>query len=234
MNDALAFDWGDPDVPRFDPSLRFHTIEDILTICSSLVIISGGKVEGQQTSVTERSEVRLAHHSVKDYLLSTHLKDVRLSHFALEARTAHSIIAVSCLVYLLQFETRLDTATVERFPLARYAARYWPEHSKRCQTDEESLSYRLALQLLNTDEVPYKNCCSLYNPASPWLKTDLEMDKFPPVLGYACCNGLRQVGNALVSPLYTVHPAIFSWLSEQCLVIKSEIRGPTLLIILVE
>jgi len=58
MNDALAFHWGDPDVPRFDPSLRFHTIEDILTICSSLVIISGGKVEGQPTSVTERSEVR--------------------------------------------------------------------------------------------------------------------------------------------------------------------------------
>ena len=90
----------------------FQTIEDILTICSSLVIISDGKVEGQQTSVTERSEVRLAHHSVKDYLLSIHLKDVRLSHFALEARTAHSIIAVSCLAYLLQFETRLDIATV--------------------------------------------------------------------------------------------------------------------------
>lgn len=211
MNDALAFDWGDPDVPRFDPSLRFQTIEDILTICSSLVIISDGRVEGQQTSVTERSEVRLAHHSVKDYLLSTHLKDVRLSHFGLEARTAHSIIAVSCLVYLLQFETRLDTATVERFPLAQYAAQYWPEHSKRCQADEESLSYRLALQLLNTDGVPYENCCSLYNPASPWLKTDLEMDEFPPVLGYACCNGLRQVENALVSPLYTVYPARFSW-----------------------
>jgi hypothetical protein len=210
MNDALAFDWGDPDAPRFDPSLRFQTVEDILTICSSLVIISDGKVEGQQTLVTERSEVRLAHHSVKDYLLSTYLKDGRLSYFALEVRLAHSILAVSCLVYLLQLETRLDMATVERSPLARYAARYWPEHEKRCQADEESLSYRLALRLLNTDGVPYKTCCSLYSPDSPWLEMDLEMNGFPPVLGYACCNGLRQVANALVSPFHTTYPQLYS------------------------
>jgi ankyrin repeat protein len=198
MNDALAFDWSDPEKPRFDPCLRLQMVEDVLTICSNLVMVANRKAKGQQASVSELSEVRLAHHSVKDYLLSHHLKDMRLSHFALEAYLAHSMIAESCLVYLLQFESRLDMAMVERFPLARYAARFWPEHYNHSQNHESSLSHRLASQLLSTESISYRNCCSLHSPDAPWREIDLEKDEFPPALGYACANGLKQLARALL------------------------------------
>jgi ankyrin repeat protein len=195
--DALAFDWSDPEEPRFDTNLRLQTVEDVLTICSSLVMVSNGKAESQQASPSELSEVRLAHHSVKDYLLSHRLKDVLLSHFALEAHLAHTMIAKSCLVYLLQFKTRLDTGVVGRFPLTRYSAKFWPEHFNRSQSDD-SLLHKLALRLLNSEDVPYQNCCSLYSPDAPWREIDLEKDEFPPVLGYACANSLKQLAKDLL------------------------------------
>src|SRR6202035_4702693 len=72
--------------------------------------------------------IKLSHMSVKDYLLSQHR--VGVAGFNIEEKLSHSHIAKTCLAYLLQFGNPevLDLATIDKYPLARYAAEYWVVH----------------------------------------------------------------------------------------------------------
>src|SRR6202035_4122505 len=72
--------------------------------------------------------IKLSHMSVKDYLLSQHR--VGVAGFSIEEKLSHSLIAKTCLAYLLQFENpdMLNPATINKYPLARYAAEYWIMH----------------------------------------------------------------------------------------------------------
>jgi len=69
-------------------------------------------------------KIKLSHMSVKDYLLSQHR--VGATGFDIEEKLSHSHIAKTCLAYLLQFENdALDPANIDKYPLTRYAAKYW-------------------------------------------------------------------------------------------------------------
>src|SRR5277367_1868312 len=72
--------------------------------------------------------IKLSHMSVKDYLLSHH--HVGAAGFGIDEKLSHSHIAKTCLAYLLQFENpdMLDPATLDKYPLSRYAAKYWVRH----------------------------------------------------------------------------------------------------------
>src|ERR1700721_4424855 len=72
--------------------------------------------------------IKLSHMSVKDYLLSQHR--VGVTGFNIEKKLSHSHIAKTCLAYLLQFENldMLCPATIDKYPLARYAAEFWIMH----------------------------------------------------------------------------------------------------------
>jgi hypothetical protein len=113
--DALAVILDDN--PRFDADERYPEPRDILTRCSSLVDIS-------ETS----TELRLAHFSVKEYLVSERIVTGRAGLFSVTPKCANVFIARTCLVYLLQF-TSMERCFHTDFPLARYAATYWMSHA---------------------------------------------------------------------------------------------------------
>src|ERR1700728_1061047 len=72
--------------------------------------------------------IKLSHMSVKDYLLSQH--HLGVTGFGFNEKLSHSLIAKTCLAYLLQFENleMLELYTIGKYPLAQYAAEYWVEH----------------------------------------------------------------------------------------------------------
>src|SRR5277367_2772316 len=72
--------------------------------------------------------IKLSHMSVKDYLLSRHR--VAAAGFGIDEKLSHSVIAQTCLAYLLQFDNfdTLNPNTIKNYPLARYAAEYWIMH----------------------------------------------------------------------------------------------------------
>ncbi|KAL9628986.1 MAG: hypothetical protein Q9164_007071, partial [Protoblastenia rupestris] len=198
LNEVLAFDRSDQHNLIFSPHLRLPFLEDVLTLCSSLVTVSDKKATGQADSNMKSLEVRLAHNSVKDYLVSRHIKDGPSVQFALEAELANSMMAECCLVYLLQFHSRLDMAMVLEFPLAPYAAQFWTEHYRHCKASNGYLLDRLALQLL-TAESAYRNCCCLYNPDRRWQGIELERDPGLSALYYASLTGLSRMIMPLVA-----------------------------------
>jgi ankyrin repeat protein len=76
--------------------------------------------------------VQFSHFSVKEFLTANRLaepiRDVSRYHIRLEA--AHTILAQACLGVLLRLDDRVDLDNIKTFPMARYAAQYWPTHAR--------------------------------------------------------------------------------------------------------
>jgi ankyrin repeat protein len=126
---------------RFDEDEVLEDPKDILRICSSLVSVTAdGEVSdhdatahyithGKMNAGPRVMHVRLAHFSVKEYLVSS---PACIAKYRLQSQVSHDMLARSCLVYLLRFhEDEWQSPDCETgFPLARYAARCWTQHSR--------------------------------------------------------------------------------------------------------
>jgi ankyrin repeat protein len=124
LAEVLAFDFNGEGMPKLNPSWRWEDQEEaVMSACSSLVTI----VKDGDSRV-----VQFSHFSVKEFLtadrLAKPMRDVSRYHIRLEA--AHTILAQACLEILLRLDDRVDRDSIKDFPLAQYAAQYWPPHAQ--------------------------------------------------------------------------------------------------------
>jgi ankyrin repeat protein len=125
LAEFLAFDFEGGPTPTLladwrpeDPS---HAV---LSTCSSLLAI---------VNVDGSSVIQFAHFSVKEYLTSERLAnadDSRMSRFHVSMTPAHTIVAQACLGTLLHLDKNTTKASLEKFPLADYAAEHWVGHAR--------------------------------------------------------------------------------------------------------
>ena len=156
VTEVLAIDWEREDKPNIDLTFRLSDTQDLLTICSSLITIEKEAFNSNSDSTQEETKsVRLAHSSVKEYLMSDRIRSSPAAIYALEERTSHSFIAQCCLIYLLQFTGPLNVEIAQAFPLTRYAAKYWTRHLQAIETTERHSLEDMAFVLLRSDQVPY-------------------------------------------------------------------------------
>ena len=123
LAEVLAVDFAEG-IPKLNLGWRWEDKEEaVMSACSSLVMI----VKDGDSRV-----VQFSHFSVKEFLTANRLakpiRDVTRYHIQLEA--AHTILAEACLGVLLRLDDRIDRDSIENFPLARYAAQYWPTHAR--------------------------------------------------------------------------------------------------------
>ena len=116
--------------PWFDADIRFPDPRDLLDIFPGLL-----QVEANESA---NPIVRLAHFSVKEYLISERIKTQKPQKFWLPEIQSHELIAASCLAYILHFEGKNDLfiddhtfthKSLEKYPLMDYACSYWPAHA---------------------------------------------------------------------------------------------------------
>ncbi|KAH0332324.1 Pfs, NACHT and ankyrin domain protein, partial [Aureobasidium melanogenum] len=204
--DAIAVQ---PDArPRFDPNNRMPVPRDILRICSSLVVsirrpYRHDEVEfmsadnNNQNGETEVTELRLAHFSVKEYLVSDRIKST-FSNYLVD-RTTRASLATLCLAYLSDLDHSLSPDELRaRFAFSQYCARYWTDHAKVVDGGDERLQVRI-LESLNDRENGYLTCYNLYDPEQPWSSdnTERKTDK-PACLYYTSLTGLVTSVGALL------------------------------------
>ncbi|KAF8479929.1 hypothetical protein JB92DRAFT_2665290, partial [Gautieria morchelliformis] len=219
--DLLAIEHYTEQGPLFDPKRRLWNPHDILTICSSLVTIMDPNVQlhdgediltddGEdiltedsivyRAQFPELGEVSLAHFSVREYLVSEHLRigDNKMSCYHFNKKLADTFIAKACLVYLLQFDKHgcIDGNTCRSYPLSSYAARYWIFHVQP-DNDEEPTLHRLIMALLQPKDAVYSNWLKLWNPDEQW-EGDLNSMNCSPIY-YMSMAGLRTVSNSLLT-----------------------------------
>jgi hypothetical protein len=122
LAEFLAIRFNEVAIPTFNAAWRPENAEEaVMSACSSLISIvdrEGGQV------------VQFSHFSVKEFLTSGRLAtaEERLSYYHILPEPAHTILAHASLSVLLQLDDKIDRNSIERFPLASYAARYWVNH----------------------------------------------------------------------------------------------------------
>ena len=125
LAEVLAFDFDDASggIPQLNADWRRDDQEHaVLSTCSSLIAV----VHDGESRV-----VQFSHFSVKEFLTSGRLVaapgDISFHHINL--KPAHTILAQTCLGVLLRLDDSTRESSVQRFPLAGYAAENWVDHA---------------------------------------------------------------------------------------------------------
>ncbi|KZP08569.1 hypothetical protein FIBSPDRAFT_660462, partial [Athelia psychrophila] len=92
-----SVDFDAEDGPCYDPDLKYSMPSIALTVCSGLVTVSDGKHIGLHEI---NGIVKLAHFSVKEYLISDRIKTGIAAQFAMNERLSQLVIAQTCIAYL--------------------------------------------------------------------------------------------------------------------------------------
>ncbi|KAL9607602.1 MAG: hypothetical protein Q9167_007497 [Letrouitia subvulpina] len=189
--------------PPFDKERRLLNPQAVLEICSSLVTLSSSpsriseitflKEEVDKDSEIEVNddlaideedyELRLAHYSVKEYLVSNRVQ----KFFSIE-ENSHASIARACLAYLQDSHVQeaCSSRDFEQFPLAKYAAEFWWEHA-RGPSVESDISDNIVAFFGNVQA--FRASLGLFNPLSQTME---------PQIVYASSYGLYKVVQLLL------------------------------------
>ncbi|KAI0161909.1 ankyrin repeat-containing domain protein [Hypoxylon sp. FL1284] len=189
--DILAVDF-ETEVPVFDEVLRMPDESDILAMCATLTRAATIRQLGVDSEIVEMTELRLAHYTVKEYLLSEIFKSnfLHMCPFK-DEKGVYSYMAEVSLAYLLGLQDHLSTELLEDRPFSRHAAELWLYYYERSQSD--SFSTKLALELFQDDgeTIPYSNCCKLFDPIRPWRQPDIHRKELLSPPYYACSRGIE-------------------------------------------
>lgn len=162
----------------YDVENRLSQSRDILSICSGLVTTA------KSTRLTHLGfqhlpieELRLAHFSVKEYLVAERTSSPQASLFVLDERRAHETLANLCIRYLAwcrevcpcedpEFLKEYALFRSEKVPFAPYAASCWSRHLRAAQVDRSSPLIRQGLEIF-TDAAFLRDVIRLH---PPWFR----------------------------------------------------------------
>jgi hypothetical protein len=161
--------------PPFAPEERLSDPRDILQILSSLVTVSTTrKIHNRNVwrLYEEIEEIKLAHYSVKEYLISDRIKPKLASTFCMTHITAHRYIAESCLLYIMSYDYMENKSSsdedLEDFPLLEYACRFWHTHARASQHKMKLSFCDLVFKLFVSDSW-LSTWLRVYHPEKPWF-----------------------------------------------------------------
>ncbi|KAF3276933.1 hypothetical protein TWF970_006102 [Orbilia oligospora] len=190
--DVVAVDLDES--PHFDPKYRMPNQNEILCYCSSLVTTAN--------VYTGRTQLQLAHASVKEYLLSNRLDDQIAPNF--QIFHANASISKICLTYILHldlpepmnFDKDSSIQVLKAFPLASYSAMYWMEFAIGVEAADQDLQG--LLEKLFYDKRFYQFCYNLYKPEPQPYRNPMAVEQISK-LYYASACGLRGMVGSLIS-----------------------------------
>ena len=193
LAEVLSFDFNAEGIPTLNVGWRWEDQEAaVLSACSSLVII----VKGGDSRI-----VQFSHFSVKEFLtadrLAEPIRDVSRYHIQLEA--AHTILAQACLGVLLRLDDCVDRDDIKNFPLALYAARYWPTHAR---SENGSSRIKNGMKcLFDADKPHFATWLWIYNEDEYGLSMHTMCPKKPRAvpLYYAARLGFRDLAEHLIA-----------------------------------
>ena len=118
---------------------RLEDPQDVLALCSSLVLIGQGARPGTEA-------LQFAHFSVREFLESPRLDNGPARRFAVDRMRANILMAESCIAYNIQIDSIPVPVSLDRFttygkyPLWRYAAEKWDIHAKNARENGRIIS----------------------------------------------------------------------------------------------
>ncbi|KAF2962889.1 hypothetical protein GQX73_g10686 [Xylaria multiplex] len=236
LADALAVELGG--TPRFDIARRFENLEALQEICP-------GFTEVDINIETKERTIRIAHFSVQEYLQSERiLIHQEIAQFHIQTQDSHTKMTSICLALLLEPQmTRLGRRRdiKAQYPLAEYAAQYWPTHLKRGITKEEVEAQ--ILRLFKDTKGAFLTWVNIWDIEGDdeelFLNYQVGRQDFMTRVNYAAVLGLDKIIRKLLDKEYLVSlvtvdgptsQAILSSLTSiECIDVSAERLVPALL-----
>ena len=206
--EVFAFDEGNDVMAKFNCENRLSDPKEILEICSSLVDCIDSfedyndEYEDLYTDESVSSSnnpiiiVRLAHFSVKEYLVSDRIRTGSAAFFGVRQESANAAIATTCLSCLHMYDKISfpdGTDFSNEFSLAQYAATHWFRHLPA--TSDGSRPHPLAVELLLSQR-KLENWIYHWDPDFPSIQYDYGSSGSP--LYYAVLTGLENLVETLI------------------------------------
>ena len=201
-----------------DPGDHFRDVHDLLELCSSFVRLVGTPPLGspiqsfrkqfdrQHVASDADLVLRLAHSSVKEYMLSDRSNIALLSTQRLTPAIAYRSMVEVCLIYLKQFddESLINDESLQRHDFLVYAAKQWHFHYDDMPAEEEDDVVDLLLSFINTHYLGYA-----YRNWLNWSKVDTTfdglVDQSPRPLAALSFLGAHRAVRAIVENAAEVH-----------------------------
>lgn len=187
--DGIAVDI--EDYTGLNKKRRLQGADDIHQICRDFVKISSREESIGLNPRTEDSIVRIAHFSIREYLVSKVVQHEKARIFSFDSVTIQAKFAQIYLMYLLEDGIHESTAEQE-FPLAPYAAQFWDHHYKNTIGPVAELD-RLIIQLFQRQE-SFTNWTGLHGG----LEEDIDLDPTLTPIYWASYLGLTRVLPSLI------------------------------------
>jgi len=129
LAEVLAVDFPEGvGIPKFNESFRWEGQEQaVLSACSSFITVVEERRRRSNTIT-----VHFSHFSVKEFLTSDRLAASTTDGFRshhIRLGPAHTIMAQACLSVLLCLTKPMDWLAIDRYHLAKYAAKHFHEHA---------------------------------------------------------------------------------------------------------
>ncbi len=123
LAEFLAFDFNAGPIPKFREDWhREDPLEAVLSTCSTLLA---------PINVDDSLVIKFSHFSVKEFLMSSRFAakcDTISDRYHVSMTSAHTLVAQACLGILLHLDENVTRDSLQRFPLAEYAAKHWVDH----------------------------------------------------------------------------------------------------------
>lgn len=114
----VAIDFSTEDGPSFNPGVRSRTLDHILHACPTL-LTTRGTTRWRRGTMKQITELRLAHHSLQEYLLSDVFGADLPNALPFKTREeVHQFAAKVSISYLLSLRKPLDLCSIKDWPLS--------------------------------------------------------------------------------------------------------------------
>ena len=199
-----------------DPGDQFRDVHDLLDLCSNFVCLEG-ETPKWYSDLSFREQyyrenpppsdaylvLRLAHASVKEYILSDRTSTTSLSIHRLTSGIAQRFMAESCLIYLNQFnDESLCVAEIPRkHQFLFYTTRYWLFHYNDMPAEEEDNVVDLLLHFINTHSNGYAYRNWLASRAASGGYANMRQR---PLAAFSCLRAYRVV-DAIIENAAKLH-----------------------------
>ena len=125
LAEFLAFDFEEGQIPKYREDWRLEDpLEAVLSTCSTLLAL---------IDVDDSPVIQFSHFSVKEFLMSSRFaakRDTISYHYHISMTPAHTLVAQACLGILLHLDENVTRDSLQRYPLAEYAAKHWVDHAR--------------------------------------------------------------------------------------------------------
>jgi hypothetical protein len=182
-----------------------------MKICSNLITLVDQNAENHEldeenVNFVLKKELRIAHYSVKEYIIS---ERTSTSPFHISEVSAHTLIAERCIRYLLchlAVSKELTRKYLMEIPFLEYAAINWYKHARAIPLGINDAELTTLIMQLFSNRY-FHNWVRIWDPDREWGGIlPPKRESVPPLLYYASLMGLFHATNKLVGKGVDVNP----------------------------